>query len=499
MTAIHNSQSTIDNSSEKSYNRQDWQKGYESQPNEYSYWVDDIDGEIPADLEGTLFRNGPGLLDIHGTPLRHPFDGDGMISAITFQNGRVHFRNRFVCTEGYVAEREAGKIVYRGVFGTQKPGGWLGNAFDLKLKNIANTNVIYWGDKLLALWEAAEPHRLDPVTLETLGLDYLDGILEPGDAFSAHPCIDPSCEADGGEPCLVNFSVKTGLSSKITIYEFNPQGKLLRRHAHSVPGFSFMHDFAITPHYCIFFHNPVMFNPLPFLFGFRGAGECVHFQPGRSTRIIVIPRTAPYQEVKTFETPSGFVFHHANAFELGDRICIDSICYESLPQVNPDVSYKEVDFDALAPGQLWRFTLNLKDGKVQRQMLESRCCEFPAVHPDKVGRSYRYLYLGAAHDATGNAPLQAILKIDWQTGERQLHSFAPKGYISEPIFVPRSDPKADDEGWVLTLVYDSSRHRSDVIILDGQDLNKAPVARVHLKHHIPYGLHGSWTSSTFSN
>lgn len=499
MTAIHNWQLAISNSSEKSYNRQDWQKGYESQPNEYSYWVDDIDGEIPADLEGTLFRNGPGLLDIHGTPLRHPFDGDGMVCAITFQNGRVHFRNRFVRTEGYVAERKAGKILYRGVFGTQKPGGWLGNAFDLKLKNIANTNVIYWGDKLLALWEAAEPYRLDPATLETLGLDYLDGVLEPGDAFSAHPWIDPSCEADGGEPCLVNFSVKTGLSSKITIYEFNPQGKLLRRHAHSVPGFSFMHDFAITPHYCIFFQNPVMFDPLPFLFGFRGAGECVQFQPGRSTRIIVIPRTAPYQEVKTFETQSGFVFHHANAFELGDRICIDSICYESLPQVNPDVSYKEVDFDALAPGQLWRFTLNLEDGKVQRQMLESRCCEFPAVHPDKVGRSYRYLYLGAAHDATGNAPLQAILKIDWQTGERQLHSFAPKGYISEPIFVPRPDAKADDEGWVLTLVYDSSRHRSDVIILDGQDLNKAPLARVHLKHHIPYGLHGSWTSSTFGN
>jgi all-trans-8'-apo-beta-carotenal 15,15'-oxygenase len=495
MTATHQSRSQT----QKSYNAQDWQKGYESQPNEYDYWVDNIEGEIPADLEGTLFRNGPGLLDIHGTPVRHPFDGDGMISAITFSEGRVHYRNRFVRTEGYVQEQEAGKFLYRGVFGTQKPGGWLSNAFDLKFKNVANTNIIYWGGKLLALWEAAEPHRLDPATLETLGLDYLDGLLQPGDAFSAHPRIDPHCELDGGEPCLVNFSLKTGLSSTINIYEFNADGKLLRRHAHSLPGFSFMHDFAITPHYCIFFQNAVTFNPFPFLFGLRGAGECVQYQSKQPTRIVVIPRTPPYQKVQFLETQAGFVFHHANAFETEDAICIDSICYGSLPQVNPDLSFQEVDFDALDPGQLWRFTLDLNQETVEHQMLESRCCEFPAIHPDREGRSYRYLFIGAAHNDTGNAPLQAILKIDWQTGERQLYSFAPKGFISEPIFVPRPDAEREDEGWVLTVVYDSSCDRSDVAILDGRDLNRGPVARVHLKHHIPYGLHGSWTEKVFGD
>ncbi|EAM47943.1 similar to Lignostilbene-alpha beta-dioxygenase and related enzymes [Crocosphaera watsonii WH 8501] len=135
-----------------------------------------------------MFRNGPGLFDVQGTPLQHPFDGDGMVCAISFlPNGKVHFRNRFVRTEGYVQEQKAGKMIYRGVFGTQKPGGWINNIFDIKVKNIANTNVIYWGNKLLALWEAAEPYLLDPSTLETLGIDYLDGVLNPGDSISAHP------------------------------------------------------------------------------------------------------------------------------------------------------------------------------------------------------------------------------------------------------------------------------------------------------------------------
>jgi all-trans-8'-apo-beta-carotenal 15,15'-oxygenase len=478
------------------YERNDWKKGYQSQPNEYNYWIDDIEGEIPKSLYGTLFRNGPGLLEINGQRLHHPFDGDGMICAIAFDKGRAYFCNRFVRTEGFLKEQQEGKILYRGVFGTQKPGGWLANAFDFQLKNIANTNVIYWGDKLLALWEAAEPYRLDPKTLETLGKDYLDGLIAEGDAFAAHPRIDPSCKSNAGNPVLVNFAVKAGLSSTILIYEFDQAGKLLQRQARSIPGFAFIHDFAITPNYYLFFQNPVSFNPIPFALGLRGAGECVKFEPDKPTRIVVIPRNSK-APIQLLEAQSGFVFHHANAFEQDGEIFIDSICYEGLPEVEPGSDFRQVDFDALQPGQLFRFTLNLREQTVQRQLLEERCCEFPYVHPNHVGRPYRYLFMGAAHNPRGNAPLQAILKVDWTTGERQLWSAAPKGYVSEPIFVPRAGSTQEDDGWVLTVVYDSSRHRSDIVILDGRDLNRGPVARLHLTHHIPYGLHGSWTPNVF--
>ena len=478
------------------YERNDWKKGYLSQPNEYEYWIADVEGEIPSSLQGTLFRNGPGLLEVNGQRIHHPFDGDGMVCAIAFDNGRAHFRNRFVRTEGFLKEQQAGKILYRGVFGTQKPGGWLANAFDFQLKNIANTNIIYWGGKLLALWEAAEPHGLNPKTLETLGKDYLDGVLEEGNAFAAHPRIDPNCEQDDGSPILVNFAIKPGLSTTITIYEFDQQGKLLRSQNRSVPGFAFIHDFAITPNYCLFFQNPVSFNPIPFALGLRGAGECVKFEPDKPTRILVIPRNSK-EPVQILETQSGFVFHHANAFEQDNEICIDSICYESFPEVEANSDFRQVDFDAIAPGQLWRFTLNLNDQTVQRRLLEERCCEFPYVHPNRVGHPYRYLFMGAAHNPTGNAPLQALLKLDAVTGEQQLWSAAPQGYVSEPIFVPRPDGTEEDDGWVLSLVYDASRHRSDVVILDGRDFNRGPVARLHLKHHVPYGLHGSWTPNVF--
>jgi all-trans-8'-apo-beta-carotenal 15,15'-oxygenase len=144
--------------------------------------------------------------------------------------------------------------------------------------------------------------------------------------------------------------------------------------------------------------------------------------------------------------------------------------------------------------------MNLQTGEITRCRLESRCCEFPSLHPAKVGRLYRYLYLGAAHAPSGNAPHQAILKVDVESGDRQLWSAAPWGYVGEPVFVPRSPnlyqlTGAEDDGWVLTLVFDSTRDRSDLVILDARDLSA--VARLHLKHHVPYGLHGNFTTEVF--
>lgn len=477
---------------EKSYTIKDWQGGYESLPEEYDYWIDDIEGEIPPELAGTLFRNGAGLLDINGERLHHPFDGDGMISRITFINGRAHFRNRFVQTAGYLAEQKAKKILYRGVFGTQKPGGWLANIFDFKLKNIANTNVIYWGKKLLALWEAAEPYLLNPHTLETLGNEYFNGVLSKGEAFSAHPRIDPN-------GILVNFAIKPGLSTTITIFELNTKGEITSKKNHSVPGFCFIHDFVITENYCIFFQNPVNFNPIPFVLGICGAAECIKVQKNQPTKIIIIPRTTntPIEKVKILETKAGFIFHHVNAFELENEIIVDSICYESLMKVEPNSDYRKTDFEKNSPPQIWRFHLNLLENKVENQLIDSRTAEFPTINPRHVGKPYRYLYIAAAHKSTLNAPLQAIFKVDLESGKKQLWTTAPRGFVGEPIFVPRANSQQEDDGWIIVVVYNAENHRSEIVILDAKNLEKGKIAKLHLKHHIPYGLHGSFTPEIF--
>lgn len=58
----------VDKKEEEFYSIEDWRRGYLSQTKEEDYWVEQVEGEIPRDLCGTLYRNGPGLLEIFGTP-----------------------------------------------------------------------------------------------------------------------------------------------------------------------------------------------------------------------------------------------------------------------------------------------------------------------------------------------------------------------------------------------------------------------------------------------
>ena len=96
--------------------------GYRSQPNEYDYDIEDIEGRIPADLAGTYLRNGPSLFEAGDQLFAHPFDGDGQVVSVSIKGGAAHFRSSFVKTEGYLREKEAGKVLYR-------CGNWVKHAF----------------------------------------------------------------------------------------------------------------------------------------------------------------------------------------------------------------------------------------------------------------------------------------------------------------------------------------------------------------------------------
>ncbi len=56
----------------------------------------------------------------------------------------------------------------------------------------------------------------------------------------------------------------------------------------------------------------------------------------------------------------------------------------------------------------------------------------------------------------------------------------------------RAGDRSEDDGYVLSYVYDRGRDTSDLYILDAADIAAAPVAIVHLPRRVPHGFHGSW-------
>ena len=96
------------------YDRADWASAFRNVGVELDgVPITAVRGAIPPELQGTLYRNGPGRLERGGQWVHHPFDGDGMITALRFAGGKAELRNRFVRTEGWQAEERADKFLYR--------------------------------------------------------------------------------------------------------------------------------------------------------------------------------------------------------------------------------------------------------------------------------------------------------------------------------------------------------------------------------------------------
>jgi len=460
-------------------------------------------GSIPTELAGKLYRNGPGILERRGQWLHNHFDGDGLITAFHFESGQVHLTNRFVRTQAYEEENAAGRFLYRGAFGSKKPGGPLANVFDLRRKNIANHNVVRLGDDLLALWEGGSPHALDPQTLQTKGVTLLRGALKPQDAFSSHPRFDPGHH---GDRRLLSFSLKPGINSSLKLMEFAASherseiepGQLLHQRTDAFQGYAFLHDLAVTPNWAIFLKSNIHFTALPYLLGNKGAAQCLELTKDVTAQFWLIPRdSGRYAGAppRLIDAPPGFVLHHLNAWEDGDDvICVDSLFYDHSPILGPDEDFRDVDFDLRPEMQLMRNRINLAAETVTSDCLSTGRCEFPTVNPLYEGSDAKFAWIAVAERKHGGDPLQAIQKLDLHTREHMIWSAAPHGFVGEPVMVPSRLKNDEDAGWLLLLVWNGSRSATDLVILKADDLSEQ--ARVELPLAIPYGLHGSWDSSS---
>ena len=87
---------------------------------EAEYEVDEIDGEVPDDLVGVLYRIGPGKFGVDGQRVAHILDADGLALRFEFGEKGIKFTSRFVETEGLIEERDAKQFTKRGTFGTGK-------------------------------------------------------------------------------------------------------------------------------------------------------------------------------------------------------------------------------------------------------------------------------------------------------------------------------------------------------------------------------------------
>ncbi len=459
---------------------------------EYSYRATCVEGRLPDWLRGTFFRNGPGRLEVGGQCFGHWFDGDGLLCKFAFEDGAVHFANRYVRTPKYVRETELNRIDCRS-FGTQRPGGFHAN-FLRPLANPANTSVVWHGNHLLALNEGGRPFALDPRTLETLGeFDYSGG-LSPLNMFSAHGKIHPR----SGQYINFGMSVRgvgrRGMQPGLSCYRISSKGVLEKKITIPVDCFPFCHDFALTEKHAIFFLGSIRVEHLAgVVFGTRTMADSIRFDPLVPMQILVVD-LENFAVVQRAQAPAGAVIHFGNAWEDESYFHIDAMFTDNFTVNNALQDMYHAS--RLGGGDFLRYRLDKRSGKLEAQVLCDVECEFPQWDNRKSTVLHHQTYAAASVPNGHDSFFNALIRVNAESGACQRQVLPEGCFGSEPMFVPRPGGSAEDDGVLLDVVYNANSRCSELWVLDAADLTQC-LAKVLLPHHIPHQFHGFFTPQLF--
>jgi len=439
----------------------------EDLPREHGFEPLRIEGELPPELAGTLYRNGPALMGLFGQQYSHLFEGDGGVSAVRFAGGAAEGAARVILSDGLRNERAAGRPLYG--FNARWLDRWP-RALTTKGKNAANTNVIQWDGQLLALWEGGLPTSLDPETLQAIGTTDLNGVVPA--AFSAHP-------HQVGDT-LYNFGVRYGRETLLDLFAWKASEAPSLIATIPLPQATMLHDFIATDRHLVFFISPIAIRIWRAMLMLGPATDLLAWKPEMGTEVIVVPLDSP-DRPRRFTTDAFFQWHFANAWEEGGEIVVDYCRYPDLS------SFQDLQEGKVAEsGQLHRARIDPNRRTFHTDPLWDVRCEFPRTAPGTEGKPHRYTWLATDDVRSG------VARFDNTTGDAQVWWGEEGQFCAEPVFARRPVADSEDDGWALSLTYDPGTHASFVAVLDGRHPERGPVAKVWFDHHIPITFHGNF-------
>jgi carotenoid cleavage dioxygenase len=456
----------------------------------------EVDGQLPAGIEGTFFRAVPDpafppFTDDPGAVL----SGDGMVSALRFEPGRVSFSIRYVQTARHRAELASGQALfgrYRNPY-TDRP-----EAAGLD-RTVSNTTPVWHAGRLLMTKEDGRAYRIDPHTLATLGRYDFGGRLR-SQTMTAHVRIDPK----SGEMFFFGYEADGLASTKVAYCIADRSGELVREQWFDAPYCAMMHDFTITEHYVLF---PIYPTTADLARLKRGGDHWIH-EMGRDSWVGVMPRYGEVTEMRWFRGPKGVsCYHMLNAFEDAQgRIQFDQCLSDAnaFPFIR-HASGIEMSRQQLN-ARLARWTIDLANGSNSvHETVIGPPGDLPMIPASAQGRPYTHAWMLTMNPDLQGPPVAGgpvgvmfnlLLRLDMNGKPPRALGLPPGHCFSEPVHVPGNDPKHD--GWLLTVVDQQTGpadFRHAVWIIDATRVEAGPVAKVPIPHRLRPQVHGWWVGA----
>ena len=446
-----------------------------------------ISGDFPKWLSGTLLRNGPGTFKVGQQRYRHWFDGLAMIHRFTLDAGKVSYANKFLESKSYSQAMDQERIMYS-EFATDPCRSLFSrvmSVFHPQVTDSAKVNLTVLSDHFIALAETPIQVEFDPQTLKSVGVFQWDKSTF-GRMNTVHPHTDPSRNQ------AINLVTRYGAISTYCFREFTLDskeliGRDLAKKKTAQP--SYIHSFGITENYLILVEFPLVVNPINLLLWLKPYIENFRWEPARGTKFHIFDKSTG-RLVKTLKSAAFFAFHHVNAFEKDNAIFLDLVTYEDHKIIDAFYIHRLEDPDmSIPPGRLQRFKLSLSGATnaIESEYLNQISIEMPSIDYVRVNTKsdYRYVY-GIGLRESKNFYNQ-IVKIDIQ--EKENSTWSEDGcFPGEAIFVPHPDAKSEDDGVLLSVVLDSLRGNSFLLVLSATNLTE--IARAEIPHPVLFGYHG---------
>ena len=431
-----------------------------------------IHGRVPAGLEGTLFRNGPGKFRRSGGSATHWFDGDGLMRSFEIRDGQATLQARFADTPKRRWETEIDAVVTPG-FGT--PGDARARIGSNEDANSANTAVMVAGDKVWALWEGGSPLAMDPATLATQGFVTLRPDLK-NMPFQAHPRFAP----DG-----TIWNVGTN-GDQMIVWHLNADGSLIRAQVVRLPRASYLHDFTATDRHLVIVLQPWVYERpgMPFSSQFT-------WKPELGTQILVLDKSdLSRSRIHDLETFS--FFHLGDAWADNDGTIRFDVAAGKDVQFAIDGARVLVQQRGSVPGEPMVLSLITLHADGRSDIVSSGVtAEFPKANPRRAGLR-RDLTVHVAGE-TGGRPLPTGLAVhDWSSGRSDAFDFGDGQIMEEAVFVPRPGGVSERDAWLVAPSINLAAGVTELHVFDAGRVADGPLASWRADIALPAGFHGAW-------
>ena len=243
-----------------------------------------------------------------------------------------------------------------------------------------------------------------------------------------------------------------------------------------------LHECAITENYVLVLDLSITFSLSKLVRGYFPFS----WNDDHQARIGLLNRKNNNGEINWFNINPCYFFHTVNAYEdQQGNVIVDAMRYQRLFDKDWNGPFTEF------PPLLTRWSLNLSNGNASEQQLDEFPAEFPRIHPDLDGKFNRFGYsLGTG---TGIKPdFGRVIKYDFVKNINEVYELGQGKEGAESVFIPSENQKSEDEGYLMTYIYDKASDKSNLVIFNAQNIKSGPIAQIKLPQRVPAGFHGSW-------